>query len=482
MKLHQLLENLNVGFLHTIENIDISGIADNSAAVQQGYLFVAIKGFNVDGHKFIEQAIKAGAAIVIGETELNELAVPYIKVDNSRKALGILAKNFYKNPSREKIMIGITGTNGKTTTSYLIKHILKQNGMTCSLIGTIQNIINGEATSSLNTTPSSLELQKLLAASNDEVVVMEVSSHGLDQDRLEGISFDFCLFTNLDSEHLDYHGSIEQYFSVKCKLFDKLKANGKAIINSDNYWGEQLAIKLKKAGKSVITFGASSDSLIKMKKLDVKNKAVTISDGSYESEITLPMMGVHNLYNATMAFATVVNLSLNYEMVRRSLLAFQGVPGRFETIKLKNNITVVVDYAHTPEAILYCLTTARQSGANKVIHVFGFRGDRDINKRKEMISVSSEVSDQFILTFDDLNSVPAEKMLVTLQKLNEASRSAKGTVIKDRTLAIKEAIEIANDGDWVIITGKGHETYQQNFITPTKTDKETVLYFKSEFN
>ena len=211
MKLHQLLSNLDIknGLRPELANIAVHGIADNSMDVEEGYVFVAIQGFDNDGHEFIEAAIKKGASLAIGEHEPENLSVPYIQVTNSRKALGIIARNFYGNPAKHKLVIGITGTNGKTTTSYMLKHLLENNGKSCSVIGTIQNVINGQKTSSLNTTPSSLVLHQLLSSSNDEVIIMEVSSHGLSQYRIEGIRFDYCLFTNLHHEHLDFHGSME---------------------------------------------------------------------------------------------------------------------------------------------------------------------------------------------------------------------------------------------------------------------------------
>ncbi|HSJ38476.1 MAG TPA: UDP-N-acetylmuramoyl-L-alanyl-D-glutamate--2,6-diaminopimelate ligase [Planococcus sp. (in: firmicutes)] len=477
MKLTRLLSGLTLqnSIEKDLYDLAIHGIADSSQDVREGFLFIAIQGFKEDGHNHIHHAIEKGAVMIIGEQKLDALPVPYLQVQNTRIALGILAKNFYGDPASRKIMIGITGTNGKTTTSYLIKHLLDQNGIPCAVMGTIQNIVNGAAIKSANTTPSSLILQQLLSLSNDEAVVMEVSSHGLTQHRVEGIEFDVCLFTNLHHEHLDYHGSMDSYFAAKSILFDHLKPGGTAIVNIDDEWGKKLNRNLLDKGLNVCSIGRSSDSSLHIRSLDMEHSAVHFGDPE-ETILQSPMAGIHNMYNSMMAYASAISVGVEKDDVLRTIGKFQGVEGRFEISKTPKGAVVIVDYAHTPDAVYHCLTTAKESGAKKITHIFGFRGDRDTTKRKEMIEITSRLSDQFILTTDDLNSVSAEEMRGLSSELIERYGNNKGAVEMDRTRAIQEAINESSEGDWVVITGKGHEKYSHEFQLPTASDKETVRY------
>lgn len=481
MKLTHLLDGLTIQ--NTQDNVPpsllIEGLADSSQEVKEGFLFIAIKGFKEDGHKHIQQAIEQGAAIIVGEQEMPALPVPYLQVPNSRIALGILAKNFYRNPASHKIMIGITGTNGKTTTSYLIKHLLEQNGISCSVLGTIQNIVNGKAIKSNNTTPNPLILQEMLSLSNDDAVIMEVSSHGLAQHRVEGIEFDLCLFTNLHHDHLDYHGSMDKYFEAKSILFDHLKTDGTAIINIDDDWGKKLKDNLQSKGLNVFSLGRSQESTLQIRSLDLEQSIVHLNDGD-ETFIQSPMAGIHNMYNSLMAFASALALSIPKDSLFSSLSNFEGVEGRFEASETAGGAVVVVDYAHTPDAIYHCLMTVKEAGAKRIIHIFGFRGDRDTTKRQEIIEVTSQLSDEFIITTDDLNSVPAQKMQETSSELIEKYGNIKGSILMDRTQAIQHAINGSAPGDWIVITGKGHEEYKHEFQLPTNSDKETVRYLLND--
>lgn len=478
MKLSNLLDGIELKSLsnHLAPDVNIQGISDNSQNIGEGDLFVAVKGFEKDGHQYIDSALKKGAIAVIGEQLIANLPVPYIQVENSRQALGIVAGNFYGNPSKHKTVIGITGTNGKTTTCYMLKHILESNGKSCSVIGTLQNIVNGERIQSSNTTPSSLVLHQLLSISQDEVVIMEVSSHALTQRRTEGIEFDFCLFSNLHPEHLDYHSTMEEYFSAKLLLFNQLKVDGKAVVNQDNPWGMKLTKILRNRGKNVYTIGESEENHLRISSLySQESSALVETDNEYRA-IHSPMNGVHNIYNTLMAYLTAKLIGVNQSDILRSIGEFKGVEGRFEIYKLLNGVTVIIDYAHTSDAISYCLTTAKQQGAKKLTHVFGFRDNRDASKRTAMLSLTNNLSDKYILTLDDLNAVPTDEMITSLRNLHDAYGSNKGHIVTDRTLAIKQAIEDSQSGDWVVITGKGHEKYQQNFHLPTDSDRETVNF------
>lgn len=478
MKIRQLLQEIDlINRLNsrTLE-LDIQGIADNSRDVEAGFVFVAIAGFKSDGHQYIEQAIEKGTLVVVGEQEITGLSIPYLQVENSRKALGIMARNFYGHPSKEKVMIGITGTNGKTTTSYMLQHFLENNGMTCAVIGTIQNVINGQKTKSANTTPSSLALHKLLSLSRDEVIIMEVSSHGLAQHRLAGITFDYSLFTNLHPEHLDYHGSMAEYFQTKLLMFHQLKANGTAVVNADNVWGRKLTETLQREGKSVYAIGRSSDCDLRVVHFTPTTSTMLVEERNETYQMDSAMNGMHNMYNTLMAYGTSRLLGIPKEKLLDSVPHFKGVEGRFEVSKLTNGSTVVVDYAHTPDAVSYCLETVKLQGAKRIIHVFGFRGDRDPSKRSAMLSISAEWSDRYILTLDDLNTVSQIEMVDDLKRLNETYGNEKGSIIPDRTVAIQKAINESKTGDWVVITGKGHENYQQSYQLPTISDRETIEF------
>lgn len=480
MKIGDFLKTLNVKLDKHIEDIHVKGVTDNSKEVEDGYIFIAINGYQVDGHDYISDAIQNGAVLIIGEQELNISDVPYIRVENSRKALGIISKHYYHDPSKGKIMIGITGTNGKTTTSYLIQHIVEKCGKTCSMIGTIQNSINGRTLPSFNTTPNALMINRLLAESTDDVVVMEVSSHGLDQCRVEGIEFDIGIFTNLYHEHLDYHQTMEEYFQAKLLLFDHLKENGIAITNTDNSWGEKLKDILTHHGISTFSIGESAENDVQLIDYSVKNAIVTVQEKETTFEVICPIPGIHNMYNTMMAYLTTRHINLSRESIQQALTSFTGVNGRFETYKHDNLPTVVVDYAHTPDAIFHCIASAKTYGAKRIFHVFGFRGGRDKSKRPEMLSITSKYSDAYYLTFDDLNSVSETEMIETMEEVNRKFGNQKGSVIPDRTMAIQKAIKMASDEDWVIITGKGHESYKHDLELATNSDKETVQYILNQ--
>lgn len=477
MKLGNLLNQLSeLTSIHNDEfdSIEIVGISANSEEIQPGYLFIAIPGYQTDGHDYIESALSAGAAVIVGEKDKSDLPVPYIKVSNSRLALAMLACEFYRNPSRNHIVIGITGTNGKTTTSFMLKHMLESAGKTCALFGSVYNIVNGQITSSQrNTTLDAIELQKQIAASQDDFIIIEVSSHGIAQHRIWGIEFDVCLFTNLDQDHLDYHHNMEEYFKVKASLFDQLSTQGRAVINCYDSWGEKLVDLISQ--KEIIPLG--KDAYFLERKSSDSIAHLSLNNESYK--LKLNMLGIHNFQNAAMAFLTASQLGINEQLMEDCLQSFSGVPGRFEVFQHPCGANFIVDYAHTAAAFSQCLQTALEMKAKSITHIFGFRGDRDPNKRREMADVSCEFSDLSILTFDDLNNIPHKKMEETLLQYH---KDGKTLVIPDRTLAIKHAWDTATNGEWVIITGKGHENYQQEFELPTTSDAETLQYLLNNSN
>ena len=478
MKLNKLLQDIiNQASLHDedIEDIDIKGITNNSLEVEDGFLFIAIKGYQVDGHTYIDQAIKAGARAIIGERKIDKISVPYFQVENSRLILADLAQRFYPDKSN-KTIIGITGTNGKTTTSFMLKHILESCGKKCSLFGSVYNYINGEKSApSVNTTMDALQIHREIARSNDEFVIMEVSSHALSQHRVKGINYDYALFTNLDHDHLDYHKDMDDYFSVKARLFKQLKKDGAAICNTNNNWGKKLEELLSKNLNQISSVGKKESDLYIQQNKAGDTHFVYKNKGVYP--VKLPIKGKHNIQNAALAFLTARNMGIPGEFIIEALKSFPGVPGRFEVLEHPTGAQFIVDYAHTSDAFAQCLKTGREMGAKRIIHIFGFRGDRDVSKRQSMVEVSAKLSDLCILTLDDLGTESFEGMLEALHNLKPLKN---GKVIHDRTSAIEYAWEIARDGDWIFITGKGDELYKGTYNLPTKTDKDTITYLLKE--
>ncbi|RSD28276.1 UDP-N-acetylmuramoyl-L-alanyl-D-glutamate--2,6-diaminopimelate ligase [Mesobacillus subterraneus] len=484
MRLSKVLKALG-GCIKKYQNeadFEFGGIEMDSRKVKPGDLFVAISGFQMDGHQFIDEAIDKGAAAVIGENDL-DLKVPYIQVFDSRLALGRAASTFYNHPSRKHTVIGITGTNGKTTVSYILKHILETAGKSCSLLGTVSYIINDEVYKPSNTTPDALQIQELMARSNDEFVVLEVSSHALKQYRIEGLELDYGLFTNLSHDHLDYHPTIEDYFEAKTLMYNYMKPEGAAVISRLSEWGDELASLLH--AKDMPVYSIGYDDCHDLKIEDIKLNGQTRFDiklGGVLYSLTFPSPGQHNVYNAAMAFLTAVKIGIKPDVIIEALKTFPGVPGRFEMIPHPEGATFIVDYAHTEDAIEYCLHAAKEHEAVKINHIFGFRGERDKTKREHMIKTSAAMSDEFILTFDDLNGVSEEEMIKELQELNDRFGMNKGRVIADRTKAIRTAWETAKKGEWVLITGKGPEEYQSMYELPTTSDKGTLQYLQKMQN
>ena len=480
MRLSKVLEVLE-GCIKTYSienNPDLKGIQMDSRKIKPGDLFVAISGFQMDGHEFIDEAIEKGAAAVIGEKDI-KLDVPYIQVSDSRLALGRTASEFFNHPSRRHTVIGVTGTNGKTTVSYILKHILEQAGKSCSLLGTVSYIINNEVYKPSNTTPDALQIQELIAKSNDEFVVLEVSSHALKQYRIEGLELDYGLFTNLSHDHLDYHPTIEEYFEAKTLMYNYMKQNGAAVVSQQSEWGNKLTELLTDKNMPVYTIGYENQHDLKIEDITLNGQTkFDIKMGDLSYSLTYPSPGLHNVYNAAMAFLTAVKIGIKPEVIISALKSFSGVPGRFEMISHPKGATFIVDYAHTKDAIEFCLQAAKEHEATTIKHIFGFRGERDKSKREHMVKASAGLSDEFILTFDDLNGVDDEEMLKEIKELNEKFGMKKGRIITDRTLAIQFAWENAKKGEWILITGKGPEEYQTKYELPANTDKETLLYLK----
>ncbi|RXJ01643.1 UDP-N-acetylmuramoyl-L-alanyl-D-glutamate--2,6-diaminopimelate ligase [Anaerobacillus alkaliphilus] len=461
--------------INEVNKLSYTGIQSNSKMVEAGNVFVAIDGTAVDGHLFIKDAISNGACAVIGEKPLTGASVPYFQVENSREAIGLLAASIYGNPSKKHQVIAITGTNGKTTTSHLIKHILNYVGESCSLIGTVEYEINGQKIKSSHTTPDALQLQKLLFESNDRYVVMEASSHGLDQHRLAGTGVDYALFTNLSHDHLDYHGNMTNYFHAKTQLFGLLNVHGEAIIGNYTSWGKKLT-KLLKQQKHVFSVGEMGLDDVQL--LSIHGLEVLVKDGPNHLTLSIPLPGLHNIWNTLQAYLLAKRLGIPAEDIVKAIQTFPGVAGRFEQYQNDVKANFIVDYAHSPDSINYCLQTAKELTKGKVVHIFGFRGQRDRKKRLPMLEASVEFSDEVIITLDDLNGESLEGMSRDIYDLIERVGKGKCKVILDRTEAIKYAWDTSEKEDTVLVTGKGPECYQHPFLLPSRSDRETIEYIK----
>lgn len=454
----------------------ITGIQFDSRFIEKGHLFIAISGHETDGHCYIEQAISNGAAFVIGERHPEySLSVPFHKVHNSREALALLSTAYYDFPANRRKVIGITGTNGKTTTAFMLKHILAYNGKSVSMLGTVSYLVNGEEQSASLTTPDALTIQKMIHESRDDYIIMEVSSHGLDQYRVTGSMFDYAIFTNLSHDHLDYHTDMESYYRSKKRLFHYLKENGRAVIGTYNPWGARLLQELSELLIPTFHFGSNEieSSIVLLGYSCNPTTRFTISDHGQEYDIALPLAGKHNIYNALGSYICARDIGLTPAQIIEALEVFPGVPGRFEEIVLSNGAKVIIDYAHTPDGLEHVLNTARGLANENLYHLFGFRGKRDKSKRGEMVRISQSKSDHVFLTLDDLNGIQKDEMIRELYGLKGSHPNV--MVVKDRTLAIELALQQLRSDDVLIITGKGQEVYKDEHFHKTITDKETVL-------
>ncbi|QIA26841.1 UDP-N-acetylmuramoyl-L-alanyl-D-glutamate--2,6-diaminopimelate ligase [Thermaerobacter sp. PB12/4term] len=451
----------------------IQGITYDSRRVEPGFLFVAIRGLRYDGHSFIAEAVARGAAAVVGERPLALEGVPYVQVPSSRLALGLLASAFYGHPSASLVMVGVTGTNGKTTTTHLIRWVLEAGGHPTGLIGTVHNIIAGRSLPVERTTPEAADLQKLLAAMRDEGMthaVMEVSSHALALQRVAGCAFDVGVFTNLTQDHLDFHASMEDYAAAKARLFSRLGRNEipgttkpgpkAAVINADDPWGEFMAAR---SNAPVVTYGLNRPADITARQVEVEPGGIRfiLVSPQGEAPVRLRLTGRFNVYNALAAAGAGLVLGLDPATVARGLESLQAVPGRLERIDRGQPFAVIVDYAHTPDGLENVLRGVRElAGQGRVICVFGCGGDRDRGKRPQMGAISARLADYTVLTSDNPRSEDPEAILDDIETGVRRVPGAAYERVTDRAAAIRRALELARPGDVVVIAGKGHEDYQ----------------------
>ncbi|HHY42378.1 MAG TPA: UDP-N-acetylmuramoyl-L-alanyl-D-glutamate--2,6-diaminopimelate ligase [Thermoanaerobacterales bacterium] len=458
-------------------NMEINSVVDDSRQVKEGALFVAVTGDNFDGHDFIPEVIKRGANAVIGEKPVS-LAKDktYIRVNDSRKALAISSAWFYGFPGDKLRLIGVTGTSGKTTTTYLIRAMLEEVGATSGVIGTIRNIIKDRELPTSFTTPGSLKLNELfsqMVEQNVEYVVMEVSSHSLKLHRVEGLTFEVGVFTNLTQDHLDFHKTLEDYFWSKQKLFKQSK---QAVINIDDKSGTRL---LDIIDIPATTYGIENPAHLMAQNIRQTMEGVYY-DLVYQDEkypVFYGVPGRFSVYNSLSALAVGITLGFPIDSLINALKKVKGVPGRFEPVENDKGFTVLVDYAHKPDSLKNVLLTIKEFCKGNIITVFGCGGDRDREKRPIMGKIATELSDYTIITSDNPRSEDPEAIIRQIESGVVGRNYQK---ITDRRKAIQQALLMAKKGDTVLIAGKGHETYQ--IIGDKKLhfdDKEVVKEFLS---
>jgi len=453
-------------------NVEVTDLTDDSRRVKPGSVFVAVKGGRVDGHAFLREAVAAGAsALVLQERLPAGPPIPMIRVPDSRRALGLLAARLHKDPSSRLGLIGVTGTNGKTTVTYLCRSVLEAAGRRVGLIGTVAYYIGSERLSAPHTTPGAVELQRLLGRMVEaglDSTVMEVSSHALALDRTAGCEFDVAVYTNLTQDHLDFHADMEDYFRAKLLLFSGLTLAGKksrpkrAIVNVDDARGRQVC-KATRVPVWTYSIQAPSDIQAVDVRLSLAGTSFTAVTPSGRFLVESRLVGEHNVYNMLAAIGVGLHEQVSPNGIREGIRSVVNVPGRFERVEAGQGFTVVVDYAHTEDALARLLATAQALKTGRVITVFGCGGDRDRGKRPRMGRVAAQRSDLVVLTSDNPRSEDPMAIIAEVEAgLREGLDPARGRyqVVADRRQAIETAVLAAKPGDMVLIAGKGHEDYQ----------------------
>ena len=468
MRLDRIIRNTGGIFTAGDSAAEIDSICCDSRKVTRGSLFVAVKGFAADGHEYISRAIGKGArAVVYEDQELTDFqtsamaleGVALIKVESSRKALAIMAANFYDNPSEKLTLVGITGTNGKTTTVTLLYRMFMALGYNCGLLSTIANYVGTKGTEAVNTTSDPITINSLLSEmvnAGCEYCFMEVSSIGVEQDRVAGLKFKAGIFSNLTHDHLDYHKTFAEYLRCKKLFFDTLPADAYAITNIDDRNG---MVMLQNTKAQVVTYSCRSiaDHTCRVMEQSFEGMLVKI-DGR---EAWSRLIGMHNAYNLLAIYTTAVTLGTDPEEVLTAMSTLLPAPGRLENIRGPRDISVIIDYAHTPDALENVLSTLREIAPERqLICLFGCGGDRDKAKRPEMGKIAQKMADRIIVTSDNSRSERTTDIMADIKEGMDVSGRAKSLFIEDREQAIRTAIMIADQGATILLAGKGHETYQ----------------------
>jgi len=456
----------------------VAGIAFDSREVKEGYLFVAIKGLTVDGHDYIEKAIALGAKVIVCQQmlEISNDEITVVQTDNSAEALGIVASNFYGRPSEKLKLVGITGTNGKTTCATLLFELFINLGYSVGLLSTVENKINDKILEASFTTPDAIQLNQLLSEMVEKGCshcFMEVSSHALVQNRVAGIHFNGGVFTNISHDHLDYHKTFDEYIAAKKILFDTLTSEAFALSNVDDKRGSVM-LQNTKAEKHRMAIKSMADYKVRI----IHNTLQGLELNFDGVDVWFKLIGEFNAYNLLTAYATALLLGEEKEAVLSSLSVTKGANGRFEKVDNESKILAIVDYAHTPDALENVLETIDELRTKNelLVTVVGCGGDRDKSKRPKMSNIATKLSDKVILTSDNPRTEDPRQILEDMRAGIPKSKERNVMVIEDRKEAIRTACNLVGEGDIVLVAGKGHETYQEiNGVRHHFDDKETLM-------
>ena len=467
MKLDELIEYLAYKDLVKFNDVEISGISYNSKTTKKGDIFICLVGEHTDGHEYAQMAIENGAAALLAEHPVDGVNVPQVIVDSTRHKIADIADRFYSSPSKGLNLIGITGTNGKTTVTHLIQKIFEENSEKCALIGTLGYKLssNGEYRDAKHTTPQAPELQATLRMIKDvekiDNVVMEVSSHALEQNRVGGCRFNGAVLTNLTQDHLDYHITMENYFKAKAILFERLTEGDFAVINTDDEYSEKfLGVVPEDVRKYTYGVKNNADVMAKDIHFSLNGAEFKLVTGGAEYSVNLHMNGMFSVYNVLAALTAALAMGIDIKVALKALQNVHGVAGRFEVDNKKP--LVIVDYAHTPDGLENVLKSAREitPADGKLICLFGCGGDRDATKRPKMGAIAQKLSDKIVITSDNPRSEDPQQIITDIIAGLQSVDPDKVTVEPDRGEAISLLKTIAENNDVVVIAGKGHEDYQ----------------------
>ncbi len=461
-QLKELFHNTGINVKHTLRDVEITGVRYDSRRVEPGDLFVAIRGFQTDGHRYLKKAQQAGAIAALVEEPDHGLSYPQIVVHNTRQALAKISYNFYLPDIADIRLTGITGTNGKTTSAYLMRSVYLQAGLPTGLIGTIAYYTGAEQqTPATITTPESVDISELLFKMHQQqqqCCIMEVSSHALELYRVDALSFETAVFTNLSRDHLDFHESEEHYFRAKARLFNQIQSGGTAVINIDDSHGARLLKQLK---HKCLPFGTGDNAAIKPRewKSDIHGIDLVLDTPRGQLELKSPLICSFNIYNIMAAVGAGIAADLSEEAIINGVGAMHNVPGRMEKLEIAPQILAVVDYAHTPDALEKVLRALREITQGRLIVVFGAGGDRDKGKRPLMGRIAETHADLALVTTDNPRYESPDAIIKDI--VAGMKRKERYKVISDRKEAIAEAVRIAQPGDVILAAGKGHESYQE---------------------
>jgi UDP-N-acetylmuramoyl-L-alanyl-D-glutamate--2,6-diaminopimelate ligase len=472
MKLEQLLKDLEYTIIHGSIKHQINGVKINSQQIRENFVFVAIPGNKDDGWQYVEDAIAHGASIIISEKDIKipSVKVTFIQVKDAHYAAGIISSNFYNNPSKEIPVIGITGTNGKTTTAFLIRSIFKYANKRTGMIGTVSYETGERKIPADRTTPNAIDSQNLLSemiGNNCDVAIMEVSSHSIDQKRIAGIDFNVGIFTNLTTDHINYHKTLEAYFETKASFIRSLPKNAFAILNTDDEYSKRL-IKDSQVICNKLTYGLSESADIRadIKSISLDGASFQLHVGTRNFQVKTSLTGQYNILNVLAAIAASYVQGIDLQIILEAIEKGVYVPGRLEEIENNLKIKVLVDYAHTQDALYNVLNCLQEIAGNNIITVFGCGGNRDTSKRPEMGKVATQFSKLTVITNDNPRNENPNDIIANI--LEGIPDNANIQIEPDRDKAIQKAIMAATPGDIVLIAGKGHETYQDfgNRVVP----------------